>query len=89
MNDLYPEDKKWSWDWDFDSNRNLFEKNRILSDQMKLAAKFGIGALVINHIVSSIDATYLKRISSSKKADIIPYLNIENSAMGYSIIFSI
>ena len=44
---------------------------------------------MINHIVSSIDAMYLKRISSSKKADIIPYLNIENSAMGYSIIFSI
>ena len=83
MNDLYPEDKKWSWDWDFDSNRNLFEKNRILSDQMKLAAKFGIGALVINHIVSSIDAMYLKRISSSKKADIIPYLNISK----YSSLF--
>ena len=89
MNDLYPEDKKWSWYWDLDSNRNLFEKNRILSDQIKLAAKFGIGALVINHIVSSIDAMYLKRISSSKKAYIIPYLNIENSTMGYSIIFSI
>ena len=89
VDDLYPEDKKWSWDWDFDSNRKTFEKSRILSDQMKLAATFGFGALIMNHVISSIDAMYLKRLSIKDKAYMEPYFNVQNGMIGYSIIFSI
>ena len=43
-------------------NRKAFEKKRIGSDQLKLAATFGIGVLMVNHIVSAIDVLYLKRV---------------------------
>ena len=70
-------------------NRKTFEKSRILSDQMKLAATFGFGALIMNHVISSIDAMYLKRLSIKDKAYMEPYFNIQNGMIGYSIIFSI
>ena len=70
MDDLYPDDKKWSWDWDTDANRKAFEKKRISSDQLKLAATFGIGALMVNHIVSAIDVLYLKRVIADGKLSI-------------------
>ena len=88
MDDLYPDDKKWSWDWDLDSNRKIFEKKRIRADQLELFATFSVGALVLNHLVSSIDALYLKRINSSKSLSINPYNNSILGSVGYSLTLS-
>ena len=88
MSDLYPDDKKWSWDWDFDSNREAFEEKRINSDKLKLIASFGIGAMVLNHIVSSIDALYLKRVNPRNKLFIHSYKNESIRSIGYSLTFS-
>ena len=86
-NDLYPLNNKWSWDWDSDANRKAFEEKRITSDQMHLIATFGLGALVLNHAVSAIDALYLKRLSD--KMYVNAYQNTETGGVGYSIIFNI
>ena len=85
MDDLYPDDKKWSWDWDTDANRKAFEKKRISSDQLKLAATFGIGALMVNHIVSAIDVLYLKRVIADGKLSIKAYQDLEIGSLGYAL----
>ena len=85
MDDLYPDDKKWSWDWDTDANRKAFEKKRINSDQLKLAATFGIGALMVNHIVSAIDVLYLKRVIADGKLSIKAYQDFEIRSLGYAL----
>jgi len=85
MDDLYPDDKKWSWDWDSDANRKAFEKKRISSDQLKLAATFGIGALMVNHIVSAIDVLYLKRVIADGKLSINAYQDFEIRSLGYAL----
>ena len=85
MDDLYPDDKKWSWDWDSDANRKAFEKKRISSDQLKLAATFGIGALMVNHIVSAIDVLYLKRVIADGKLSIKAYQDFEIRSLGYAL----
>ena len=85
MDDLYPDDKKWSWDWDTDANRKAFEKKRISSDQLKLAATFGIGALMVNHIVSAIDVLYLKRVIADGKLSIKAYQDFEIRSLGYAL----
>ncbi|MDP6612145.1 MAG: hypothetical protein QF823_07630 [Candidatus Marinimicrobia bacterium] len=86
IDDLYLEDKKWSWDWDTDANRDAFEKKRILSDQMKWAATFSAGAVVLNHMVSAIDAAYLKRVMKNKKLSVQPWYHSESGNMGYALI---
>ena len=88
MDDLYPDDEKWSWDWDLESNRKIFENKRIRADQLELFATFSIGALVLNHIVSSIDALYLKKVSTNKSLLIEPYNNQLIGSVGYSFTFS-
>ena len=88
MDDLYPDDKKWSWDWDLESNRKKFEDKRIRTDQLELFATFGVGALILNHLVSSIDALYLKRVSSKKTLSIQPHNNLLVGSVGYSLTLS-
>ena len=69
---IYEKDNNWNWLWDNDENRKYFEKMRIKGDTWKLRGSFLIGAMVLNHIVSAIDALYLFRISNIKDLDIIP-----------------
>ena len=88
MDDLYPDDEKWSWDWDLESNRKIFENKRIRADQLELFATFSIGALVLNHLVSSIDALYLKKVSSNKSLLIEPYNDQILGSVGYSFTLS-
>ena len=71
-----------------DSNRKIFENKRIRADQLELFATFSVGALVLNHIVSSIDALYLKKISSKKSLSIDPYNNLILGSVGYSFTLS-
>lgn len=53
---LYPEDNQHSWEWDSDRSRKKFEDLRVSSDTWKQRSLFVIGGIVLNHIVSSIDA---------------------------------
>jgi len=85
MDDLYPDNLKWSWEWDTNGNRNTFETKRILSDQMKLAASFGMGAVVLNHVISAIDALYLKRVTQKKEISVLPYQQLETDGIGYAL----
>ena len=82
--DLYPQSNKWSWNWDSEKNRTYFESNRIQADKLKLFSSFTLGALFVNHFISSIDALYLKRLLSQKKMSIKPYILNNDLIIGYA-----
>ena len=73
FNAVYKQDKNWNWVWNDDGNRIFFEKMRIKADTWKLRASFLIGGMVLNHIISAIDALYLFRISNIENTDIVSY----------------
>ena len=87
--DLYPQSKKWSWNWDSEKNRTYFESNRIQADKLKLFSSFTLGALFVNHFISSIDALYLKRLLSQKKMSIKPYILNDDLIIGYVFEFAL
>ena len=72
FNAIYEKDNNWNWLWDNDQNRIFFEKMRIKGDTWKLRSSFLIGGMVLNHIISAIDALYLSRISSIANAELNP-----------------
>jgi hypothetical protein len=85
MDDIYEVSPQWGWVWDSDSHRDFFEQKRILSDQMKQVASFGVGAMILNHMVSAIDALYLKRIGREKALSVLPWVPEESLGFGYTL----
>lgn len=85
FDNLYPNEANWNWDWDTEEKRKEFENLRIESDRMKLAGKFFIGGIILNHIISAIDVYYLKNISLKEKVEFSSYINPDNYALVYSI----
>jgi len=85
FDNLYPNEANWNWDWDTEEKRKEFEDLRIESDRMKLAGKFFIGGIILNHIISVIDVYYLKNISLKEKVEFSSYINPDNYTLVYSI----
>jgi len=77
---LYPENDDWEWTWSSDSKRKQYRDYRVASDTWKLGAKFVAGGIVINHIVSAIDALYLKRISVIEEVSVQPAIDPLNGS---------
>lgn len=61
VNALYPENEEYSWKWDGEASRKRFEKLRLASDDAYTRALFVIGGIVVNHIISGIDAIRVAR----------------------------
>ena len=61
--DLYSFENKW--EWDSIKNKKKFKKMRINADLLNRQINFFIGAIIINHIISSIDAMYLYRLKNN------------------------
>jgi hypothetical protein len=89
FNAIYEQNKNWNWSWDDDNNMKSFEKMRIKSDTWKLRASFLVGGMVLNHIISAVDALYLFRISNIENIDVLPtyYQNIDQYNLSLSINF--
>jgi len=86
---LYPDENKWNWNWNSKDNRKEFEDIRIKSDKLELYGKFFIGGIVLNHIVSAIDAFYLKNVSLKDKVEILSFYNPETQTLQYSLQFNL
>ena len=85
---LYEDNDTWAWAWDSGNNRERFENMRIASDSWRLRGLFLIGGVVLNHIVSAIDALYLSKISNIKETVVSPYYNLHSDKMGISLTVS-
>jgi len=86
---LYPNDELWKWAWDDEEYRKKFEALRIKSDKFDLVGKFIIGGIVINHIISAIDALYLQNVSLTDKVKVVSYYNLNSKTMQYSLQFNL
>lgn len=75
IDELYPEGEGWEWSWDSKKNRTDFEAMRIRSDRFAHAGKFIIGGIVMNHIISAIDALYLTRLEKVESISLVPSLD--------------
>lgn len=69
LNDVYPETDEYSWQWDSESNRKKFGNMRIKSDSAYRHSLFMIGGVVINHIISSIDAVRIVHKKQKSQAN--------------------
>ena len=85
FNDLYEDNDIWAWAWDSSSNRERFENMRIASDSWRLRGSFLIGGVVLNHIVSAIDALYLSKISNIQETVVSPNYNPHSDKMELSL----
>ena len=88
FNALYEDNDTWTWAWDSGNNRERFENMRIASDSWRLRGLFLIGGVVLNHIVSAIDALYLSKISNIKETVVSPHYNPYSDEMGLSLTVS-
>jgi hypothetical protein len=65
VKDLYAENSQFNWEWDSEASRRKYEKLRIASDNAYNRSLFVIGGIILNHIVSGIDALRLARQGQS------------------------
>ena len=82
---IYPMNSEWHWEWTSEEKRLQYRDYRVASDTWNLGAKFIAGSIVINHIVSAIDALYLQRISQIKAISMQPLINMENGYSGLAL----
>ena len=82
--DLYNYNQKWYWD--SEKNRKMFKKMRIDSDLLKFHINFIIGGVVLNHIISGIDAFYLKKLKNDSTFNVYP--SIKNGQMFFELNFA-
>lgn len=61
VDEMYPEDDVYSWEWDSEASREDYERMRVASDRAYRRSLFVVGGIVINHIISGIDALRLAR----------------------------
>ena len=61
---LYPENAIYNWDWDRESSRLEYEKLRISSDRAYDTSKIVVGLVVVNHIMSAVDALRASRATN-------------------------
>ena len=85
FNALYEDNDTWTWAWDSGNNRERFENMRIASDSWRLRGSFLIGGVVLNHIVSAIDALYLSKISNIQETVVSPNYNPHSDKMELSL----
>jgi len=82
LDELYNQSNKWSWDTR--SNMEKFELMRIRSDYFAKAGEYIVGTIVLNHIVSAIDALYLLRLEN---ITFVPILSNEVNKISLNITF--
>ncbi|MGA7159578.1 MAG: hypothetical protein WBZ48_01160 [Bacteroidota bacterium] len=66
--DLYDPASGYFWSWDSDADREHFRALRVSGDRIFNNSRFVIGAVIVNHIVSAINAARLVR-HYNKNAD--------------------
>ncbi|MBT3215994.1 MAG: hypothetical protein HOD97_07830 [Candidatus Marinimicrobia bacterium] len=86
---LYALDTEWNWEWDEANHRTTFERMRIRGDILTKATSFLVAGVVLNHVISAIDAAYLQNIAQGVTLDVVPKIDIESksSSLSFSIKF--
>lgn len=81
--DLVYTGSQYAWQWDTDANRLAFKDERLKSDRVFNNAKFVIGGMIVNRIVSVINAMRLtRRFNRSLESGGLGSWRIESSTLG-------
>ena len=62
---LYPENEAYTWNWDSETSRAEYEAMRVSADRAKNNSMIVVAAIVLNHIVSGVDAIRVANKQSS------------------------
>jgi hypothetical protein len=68
ISEVYDPSQGYFWNWDSDESRQRFRSMRISSDKVFNNSRFVIGAIVVNHLISALNAARLVR-HFNKNAD--------------------
>lgn len=85
FDEIYTEKSQWEWE-SLDRMEN-FENRRIKSDILFKSGGYVIGAIVLNHILSSIDALYLLRINKIEQISFKPMTSPNMNGVELNIVF--
>lgn len=78
---LYDVHAGYYWQWNSDGNRSAFRTMRVSSERVLNNSKFIIGAIVVNHIVSAINAARLVRLYNQRQDEDLGMWWLESSLM--------
>lgn len=53
---MYPEGTSFDWHWESETSRKRYERMRIKADQAYRNSLFVLGGILVNHVISGIDA---------------------------------
>lgn len=73
IEEVYPDEPAYRWDWVSRDHQVKFDRMRIQSRKAAKFASFTIGAVILNHIASALDATYLYNSQVSMQGDAVSY----------------
>jgi hypothetical protein len=79
---VYDPSAGYYWMWDSDNDRNQFHELRISSDRVLNNSKFIIGVIVVNHLLSAINAARLVRNFNRSVDDGLGAWNLQSSLLG-------
>jgi len=84
---LYPENEEYTWKWDSKKNRLKYEQIRMSSDRSFSNSVLIIGVVVLNHIVSGIDAMRIAIKADKKPSDLkAGFIPVPEGGMLFSVV---
>ncbi len=77
----YDVQSSYAWQWDVDANRTSYRDLRISSDEMYNSTKFVVGVIVLNHLVSAINAGRIA-LAHNKSVEHSAVIDLHASLLG-------
>ncbi len=79
---LYDAEAGYFWQWDSDANRAAFREKRISAETVLNNRKFVVAAIVVNHIVSAINAARLAISHNNALLESLGTVDVRADVMG-------
>jgi len=82
---LYDVNAGYYWRWDTEESRRTFRVMRVSSERVFNNAKFVIGALIVNHIISAVNAARLTRLYNAQQEENLGSWWLESSLLNNGV----
>jgi hypothetical protein len=83
ISEVYDPSQGYFWNWDSDASRQRFRSLRISSDKVINNSRFVIGAIVVNHILSALNAARLVRHFNKNADETFGSWQVEPNVIGW------
>jgi len=82
LTEVYDPSQGYYWNWDSDASRQRFRSLRISSDKVLNNSRFVVGAIVVNHILSALNAARLVRQYNKNADEIFGTWQVQPNVIG-------